>query len=76
MKVSDIEIPYEGHRDARYRFFEIVPGAISWSILIVPFILSIVSPPLTIFFIISYMLLWFVKSIAMNMRAIQGWQTM
>ncbi len=76
MKVSDIEIPYEGHRDARYRFFEIVPGAISWSILIVPFILSIVSPPLTIFFIISYMLLWFVKSIAMNLRAFQGWQTM
>ena len=40
MKVSDIEIPYEGQRDARYRLFEIVPGVLSWSILIIPFILS------------------------------------
>ena len=76
MKVQDIEIPYENQRGAKYRFFEILPGALSWSILILPFALSIINPTLTVFFIISYMLLWFVKSIGMNIRALQGWRIM
>lgn len=76
MKIPDIEIPLEGQRSKLYRFFEIIPGVLSWTILVLPFILSVVSPPLTVFFIIAYMLLWFVKSIGMNIRAAQGWQTM
>lgn len=76
MKIPDIEIPLEGQRSKLYRFFEVIPGLLSWTILVLPFILSVVSPPLTVFFIIAYMLLWFVKSIGMNIRAAQGWQTM
>jgi cellulose synthase/poly-beta-1,6-N-acetylglucosamine synthase-like glycosyltransferase len=76
MKISDVEIPYEGERNKTYRFFEILPGLLSWSILILPFILSLISPAITVFFVIAYMLLWFVKSIGMNIRAAQGWQTM
>lgn len=76
MKVQDIEIPFENERKFKYRFFEILPGVLSWSILVFPFVLSILNPTLTVFFILIYMLLWFVKSIAMNVRAVQGWNIM
>ncbi len=72
MKTTDIEIPYQGQRSRRYRFFEMVPGLISWSLLLLPFALSLINPRLTVLFIIAYLLLWFVKSVGMSVRALQG----
>lgn len=72
MKIQDIEIPYEGQRSRRYRFFEMLPGFISWFVLALPFVLSLINPALTVFFIIAYLLLWFVKSAGMSVRALQG----
>jgi cellulose synthase/poly-beta-1,6-N-acetylglucosamine synthase-like glycosyltransferase len=72
--MTEIEIPYVEDRGKRYRFFEILPGALSWSILIFPFVLSQISPHATVFFIIAYILLWFVKSVALNVRALQGYR--
>ena len=76
MNIQDIEIPYVGHRSGHYRFFEMLPGMISWTILILPFILSIFNPNLGVFFILAYLLLWFVKSIGLNVRALQGYRLM
>ncbi len=76
MKAQDIEIPLVGERSKRYRFFEILPGAITWSILILPFVLSIFNPRLTVALVIAYLLLWFVKSIGLNIRALQGYRLM
>lgn len=72
--MRNIEIPYEENRGKRYRFFEMLPGLLSWSILALPFILSQVSPRLTIFFIIAYLLLWFAKAVGLNIRAVQGYR--
>lgn len=74
--MTDIEIPYNKEKSRRYRLFEILPGLLSWSILVLPFILSLTSPRLMVFFIIAYMLLWFSKAVAMNIRVLQGWRTM
>ncbi|HUD07417.1 MAG TPA: glycosyltransferase family 2 protein [Candidatus Saccharimonadales bacterium] len=74
MKVNDIEIPYPKQRGFRYRLFEILPGFISWSILAFPFILSLISPYLTVLFILGYLLLWFAKSIGLDIRAVQGYK--
>ncbi|GAC1390717.1 MAG: hypothetical protein NVSMB46_01070 [Candidatus Saccharimonadales bacterium] len=74
--MRNIEIPHVAERGGRYRFFEILPGAISWSILLLPFILSPISPRLCVVFIVAYLLLWFVKSIGLDVRAIQGFKTM
>src|SRR3989344_6833466 len=76
MNKNDIEIPFEGQRGGRYRFFEILPGAITWSILILPFVISIFNPRITVAFIIGYLLLWFIKSIGLNIRALQGYKLM
>lgn len=72
--MTDIEIPYVKNRGRRYRAFEILPGFLSWSILVFPFVLSIINPTATVFFIIAYMLLWFVKAIGLNIRALQGYR--
>ncbi len=76
LRKSNIEIPFVSERGWRYRLFEILPGAITWSILILPFILSIFNPRLTVFFIIAYLLLWFVKAVGLNIRALQGYHTL
>ena len=72
MNVRDIEIPYEKDRGRRYRFFEILPGAVTWSIFILPFILSFIVPQVVVFITILYILLWFVKSMGLLTRNFQG----
>lgn len=74
--MKHIEIPYVEDRGRRYRFFEILPGSISWTILALPFILSLISTRLTAVFILGYLLIWFAKSIGMNIRALQGYRMM
>ncbi len=73
MKASNIEIPLVSERGLRYRLFEILPGALTWSILILPFILSFINPRVTVAIIIAYLLFWFLRSVALNVRVIQGY---
>ncbi|HSX23638.1 MAG TPA: glycosyltransferase family 2 protein [Candidatus Saccharimonadales bacterium] len=72
--MRNIEIPYVEERGKRYRFFEMLPGLISWSILALPFVLSQVNPRLCVFFILGYLLLWFAKAVGLDIRAIQGYR--
>ena len=74
--MKNIEIPHPEDRDIRYRIFEILPGFISWTLLLTPIILSFINPTATVFFIIGYMLMWFAKSVGLNVRAIQGYRTL
>ena len=76
MKVQDIEIPYEKDRSTRYRFFEALPGILTWTIFILPFVLAVFAPQVLIFILISYILLWFVKSMGMLLRNFQGLKKM
>lgn len=74
--MKDIEIPLHHEKDWRYKFFEKLPGLLTWSVLALPFVLSVISPRLTVFFIIFYLLMWFMRAVAMNIRVLQGWRTM
>lgn len=74
--MRSIEIPHPEDRDWRYRTFEILPGAISWTVLAAPFILGWLSPGLTAIFAIAYLLQWFARGIGVDIRATQGWRTM
>ncbi len=74
--MNQIEIPYVKDRGKRYRFFEILPGLLSWSVLVLPFVLSLINPRLTIIFIIGYMMLWFAKALGLDIRALQGYRTL
>lgn len=72
--MKHIEIPLQEQKGRRYRFFEMVPGLLTWTILIIPFVLSIVNPILCVLLIIAYLLLWFVKSAGLTVRSIQGFR--
>lgn len=66
------EIPYQENKGKLYRFFEILPGALTWTILTLPFVLAFTNVGLAAILMIGYLLLWFVKAVALNIRAIQG----
>lgn len=71
--MTDLEIPYEKDRRGWYRFFEILPGALSWSMLALPFLLSWIDVRLAASFILVYLLINFVRSIAGVVRSLQGY---
>lgn len=72
--MKSIEIPYDKDKSWGYRFWEILPGAISWSLLIAPIIFSIFNPNLFAVFILGFLLIWFFKGLVMSMRSIQGFR--
>jgi hypothetical protein len=74
--MTDIEIPMESERKGHYRFFEILPGTLSWTLLLTPLILSYISVSAVVFFILAYLLIYFVRSVGYNARALQGYRTM
>lgn len=74
--MTDLEIPYEKDRHGHYRFFEILPGVLSWLLLFMPLILSLINVTVAVFFILAYLLIFFVRSMAYSTRAIIGYFTM
>lgn len=71
--MTDIEIPYKEERNKRYRFFEILPGVLSWTMLFVPLILSLINVTLAAVFVLIYLLINFTRSIAAATRALHGY---
>lgn len=74
--MTDIEIPFEKDRHGWYRLFEILPGALSWTLLFTPLILSFINVTAAVFFILAYLLIYFVRSLAYSARALSGYRTM
>lgn len=74
--MTDIEIPFKEDKDWKYRFFEILPGASSWLMLVFPLVLSIINVTFASVFILAYLLVFFVRGIAGNFRAFQGYKLM
>lgn len=74
--MKNIEIPLQSEKKLHYIFFEKLPGIITWSIIILPFILSIFFAHIVALLIIAFFLIWFVRAIGLNIRVIQGWRTM
>ncbi|HSW78960.1 MAG TPA: hypothetical protein VLF88_03030, partial [Candidatus Babeliales bacterium] len=74
--MRSIEIPQPEDRNWRYRLFEILPGVLTYGILLLPVILGKYSPKLAAYFIIAYLLVWFIRAIGLDIRSIQGWRVL
>lgn len=74
--MTDLEIPFEKDRRGHYRFFEILPGFLSWFLLLLPLILSFINATAAVFFILLYLLIFFVRGLGYALRAIGGYITM
>ncbi|MGF7228533.1 MAG: hypothetical protein ACQR33_00945 [Candidatus Saccharibacteria bacterium] len=71
--MTDIEIPFAKDRHGHYRFFEILPGAISYTLLFVPLILSLINVTLAALFILVYLLANVTRAAAGAIRALHGY---
>lgn len=74
--MTDIEIPLEKDRHGWYRFFEILPGALSWSMLALPFLLGILSATIAAVFMFIYLLINFARGFAGATQLLRGHRTM
>ncbi len=72
----DIEIPYEADRGIRYRFLEMLPAILSWSVITAPIWLSFIDVIWAAYFIVAFITTWFLKTIVMAFRVIQGYGRM
>jgi len=55
------------------RFFEILPGLITWIILILPIVLSIYAPAVLAVLMIFFLVFWLTKAFIMSYRLILGY---
>lgn len=72
--MKNIEIPLQEEKGKRYRRFEMLPGFLSWTLLILPFVLSWLNPTLCVLLIIGYLVLWLLKSAGLTIRSVQGYK--
>jgi hypothetical protein len=68
-----IEIP-TGKRTALYRFFEILPGFLSYSMVILLIILSAISPVAGSVYLLLIVIMSLVKAIGVAFRTVQGYK--
>ncbi len=73
MVKSNLDLP-EGKRTRLYRFFEILPGALSYGLVILLFVLSWINPVLGAIYLLVVVATTFVKAIATAFRTIQGYK--
>lgn len=67
----DLELPL-GKRTALYRLFEVLPGAISYLIIITLVVLSVINPLWAAVYLLLLILTMFVKSIGIAYHTIRG----
>lgn len=72
----NLEIPFERDRKGHYRLFEILPGTITWFMLLLPFILSFINVTIAAIFVLLYLLIYFTRAAAVDTRALQGYALM
>ena len=70
---QNLEIP-RGKRTKLYRFFEILPGAISYTAIILLFVLSWVNPVLGAIYLFILIASTLVKAIGIAYRTVQGYK--
>ncbi len=56
------------------RFLEIVPGTLTWLVLLAPIILSLFTPVAIAYFIIAFDLYWMIKSFRLSVNLIRGYR--
>lgn len=56
------------------RIFEILPGAIAWTLILLPIILALISPKVFAVYMIFFLSYWLVKTFGMSYRLILGYR--
>jgi hypothetical protein len=71
---KEIEIPLKSEKTRAYRFFEMVPGIISWVIILAMIPFSYFRPDIYSYFIVFYILSWVIRSFLMTIKTYIGYK--
>ena len=71
----NLELP-QGKRTPLYRFFEILPAALSYFMVALLFILSWINPLLGSIYLLTMVAITLVKAVGVAFRTVQGWKVM
>jgi cellulose synthase/poly-beta-1,6-N-acetylglucosamine synthase-like glycosyltransferase len=74
--MKNIEIPLQSEKTRSYIWLERLPALLTYTVLLLPIILSLIDARLTAVFIIAYILVWFFRGVGINIRVIQGYRRM
>ena len=72
---KELELPL-GKRTWGYRFLEILPGTLSWLLIIMLFVFSLISPLAGAIYLLLVIISMVVKAIGIAVRTVQGGNTM
>lgn len=75
-RVSKNRTPYQHFTDQRWfiRLLEIFPGAVSWSLLAAPIVLSLFVPIVVAYAIIAFYLFWVLRAFRLSSYLIRGYR--
>lgn len=71
--MKNFEIPYKKDRQPHYRFFEILPGLLSYTMLLLPIVLSLINAALGALFVLFYLLINGTRAAGGAARALHGY---
>jgi len=71
--MKNFEIPYKKDRQPHYRFFEILPGLLSYTMLLLPVVLSLINAALGALFVLFYLLINGTRAAGGAARALHGY---
>ena len=74
--MKNIEIPYAKDRHGHYRFFEILPGALSITMVLLPLILSLINVTFAALFVLLYLLINFARGAGVAIRSVHGYSNL
>ena len=69
---KDLEIPM-GKRSGKYRFFEILPGFLSYMVIILLFVISLINPAWGAIYLLLIISTTLVKAVGVAFRTVQGY---
>ncbi len=74
--MTDLEIPQPAERHGHYRVFEILPWALSVSLILLLFALSFLNATLAAFFVLLYIFVYLSRAISIAVRSLHGFSVM
>lgn len=74
--MTDLEIPLSKNRKGHYRFFERLPGLLSYTMLMLPVILALINVTAAAVFVIIFLLIYITRAVATAIRVLEGYRNL
>jgi hypothetical protein len=74
--MKNIELPYAKDRKGHYRFFEILPGVVSYTMVLLPLILSLINVTVAAVFVLIYLLINLSRGAGGAVRSLHGYRNL